>query len=121
MKSNILFLFFAGVLLTGCASTGTIPAGPINSKAKNYTEALQSAAKACKVDADCTSVKKGCCLCNGYEAVNKEAAAALKPMWEKECAMAACTLQMCYVEINTACQEGVCVGTPKPMKDYVAY
>ncbi len=121
MKLNLIGILGVGVLLAGCAATAPVAQSPINPKAKNYTEAVESAAVSCKVDADCTSVKKGCCLCNGYAPVNKEAAAALKPLWEKECAMAACTLQMCYVEINTSCQEGVCVGTPKPMKDYVAY
>lgn len=121
MKINLGVLVLAGMLFVGCASNTTVKNAVVNPKAKNYAEALESAAKTCKVDADCTSVKKGCCLCNGYAPVNKEAAAALKPMWEKECSMAACTLQMCYVEINTSCQEGVCVGTPKPMKDYIAY
>lgn len=119
---NIKLAGFLGsvLLLAGCAATEQ-GYQPINPKAKNYAEALQSAATSCKVDADCASVKKGCCLCNGYAPVNKDAAAALQPLWEKECSMAACTLQMCYVEINTSCQQGVCVGTPKPMEDYIAY
>ncbi len=121
MKTNVCVLLLAGVLFAGCASNAPVKNAVVNPEAKTYAEAVASAAKTCKVDADCTSVKKGCCLCNGYAPVNKEAAAALKPMWEKECAMAACTLQMCYVEINTSCQDGVCVGTPKPMKDYIAY
>ena len=120
MKFRLMGLLCAAALVAGCASAA-VKDGPINPEAKNYAEALQSAATSCKVDADCTSVKKGCCLCNGYAPVNKDAAAALKPLWEKECSMAACTLQMCYVEINTSCQNGVCVGTPKPMEDYMAY
>ena len=106
MKFKLVALLGAAVLFAGCAAAD-VKNSPINPKAKNYTEA--------------TSVKKGCCLCNGYAPVNKEAAAALQPLWEKECSMAACTLQMCYVEINTSCQNGVCVGTPKPMEDYIAY
>ncbi len=121
MKNNLIVMLFAAVLFVGCTKTVPVKDMPINANAKNYAEAVQSAATSCKVDADCTSVKRGCCLCNGYAPVNKEAAAALQPMWEKECAMAACTLQMCYVEINTSCQNGVCVGTPKPMEDYMAY
>lgn len=121
MKIKLMGLLAAAVLFAGCGKTVAVKDAPINPQAKNYAEALQSAATSCKVDADCTSVKKGCCLCNGYAPVNKEAAAALQPLWEKECSMAACTLQMCYVEINTSCQNGVCVGTPKPMEDYVAY
>ena len=114
-------MLFAAVLFVGCTKTVPVKDMPINANAKNYAEAVQSATTSCKVDADCTSVKKGCCLCNGYAPVNKDAAAALKPLWEKECAAAACTLQMCYVEINTSCQNGTCVGTPKPMQDYYAY
>ena len=121
MKIQLGVLLAAGMFFAGCASANVAKDAPINPKSKNYTEALESASTSCKVDADCTSVKKGCCLCNGYAPVNKEAAAALQPLWEKECSAAACTLQMCYVEINTSCQNGVCVGTPKPMKDYMAY
>ena len=121
MKQNLCIMIVAGLFFAGCAANTPVKNTVVNPKAKNYTEAVESAAKTCKVDAGCTSVKRGCCLCNGYAPVNKEAAAALQPMWEKECAMAACTLQMCYVEINTSCQNGVCVGTPKPMEDYMAY
>ena len=57
-------------------------------------------------------------MCAGKEAVNKEAAAALQPFFVKECDRAACTLQMCYVDIETSCQNGTCAGTPKPYKNY---
>lgn len=120
MKRNLVGLLCAGVLFAGCAANTPVKTAAVNPNAKNYAEAVSSAATTCKVDADCTSVKKGCCLCNGYAPVNKEAAAALKPMWEKECAMAACTLQMCYVEIDPVCQNNVCTGTPKPMDSYIA-
>lgn len=119
MNIKLLGLLGAAVLFAGCTKTAEVKT-PVNMKAKNYAEALRSADKSCKVDEDCTSVNKGCCMCAGKEAVNKDAAAALKPIWEKECALAACTLQMCYVEINTSCQQGTCVGTPKPMKEYFA-
>lgn len=119
MNIKLLGLLGAAVLFAGCAKTVEVKT-PVNMKAKNYAEALQSADKSCKVDEDCTSVNKGCCMCAGKEAVNKEAAAALQGFFMKECARAACTLQMCYVDINTSCQNGTCVGTPKPMKDYFA-
>lgn len=117
MNIKWLGLLGAAVLFAGCAKTVEVKY-PVDAKAKNYAEALKSAAKTCKIDADCTSVNKGCCMCAGKEAVNKEAAAALQPFFMKECARAACTLQMCYVDINTSCQNGMCVGTPKPYKDY---
>lgn len=114
---KLMILLGAVVLLAGCAKTLELKT-PVNLKAENYTQALKSADKTCKVDEDCAAVNKGCCMCAGKEAVNKEAAAALQPFFVKECARAACTLQMCYVEIDTSCQKGVCVGTPRPYKDY---
>lgn len=117
---KVITFLFAALLFVGC---GTVEKGysPIDLKAKNYAEALKSADKSCQIDADCTSVSKGCCLCHGKEAVNKDAANALKSFWLNECATAACTLQMCYVEINTSCQKSQCVGTPKPMREYAAF
>ena len=118
---NIKLAGLLGIVLlsAGCAATEQ-GYQPINPKAKNYAEALRSADKSCQVDADCTSVNKGCCLCHGKEAVNKAAAKALQSRWNKECADGVCTVEMCYVELNTSCQNGTCVGTPKPMKDYFA-
>lgn len=117
MHIKLFGLLACAVLFAGCAKTVEVKS-PVNLKAKNYTEALQSASKTCQVDEDCTSVNKGCCLCAGKEAVSKEAAAALEPFFVKECARAACTLQMCYVDIEVSCQRGTCVGTPKPYKNY---
>ena len=76
---NIKLAGFLGIVLlsAGCAATEQ-GYQPINPKAKNYAEALRSADKSCQVDADCTSVNKGCCLCHGKEAVNKAAAKALR-------------------------------------------
>lgn len=118
MNIKLLALLCVPALFVGCAKTAEVKT-PVNLKAKNYMEALQSADKSCKIDADCTSVNRACCMCAGKEAVNKEAAAALQPFFVKECARAACTLQMCYVDIETSCQNGTCVGTPKPYKNYL--
>ena len=120
MKMKWMTLVVFAIVFAGCASPEKVNT-PVNMEAKSYAEALSSADKSCEIDADCTSVNKGCCLCHGKEAVNKEAAAALQNFWLKECSQAACTLQMCYVEINTSCQNRKCVGTPKPMREYVAY
>ena len=117
MKKAILLIICAAAL-AACSSAPKRVG--INAVPAKVTKAIAKADKSCTVDADCAAVQKGCCMCAGYEAVNKAAAAALKPIWEKECALAACTLQMCYVEINTSCQQGTCVGTPKPMKEYFA-
>lgn len=99
----------AAVLFAGCAHPVAVKA-PVNLKAKNYMEALQSADKSCQADEDCTSVNKACCMCAGKEAVNKKAAAALEPFFVKECARAACTLQMCQVDIIPQCVNHVCTG-----------
>ena len=117
MKITIFSLVAMGLLLVGCATQeqGT---SPINTKAKKYTEALESASKTCQVDADCTSVNKGCCLCQGREVVNQEAALALRPLWNKECAKAVCTLQMCYTQIETWCERGECKSKPAARPNY---
>ena len=115
-----MFVVSIGLLSVGCCGDKAVKKANAASKAATYAEALKLADKSCKTDADCTSVKKGCCMCDGNEAVNKTFAAAIQPVWEKDCAMKPCTLQMCYVEINTSCRQGVCTGTPKPMNEYFA-
>ncbi len=118
MKKVFLILAAAG-LLGACASAAK-PQVMVNGAPSSYTQELAKADKSCQTDADCVAVKKGCCMCQGYESVNKAAAQKLQQQWEKECAMAACTLQMCYVEIDPVCQNNVCTGTPKPMDSYIA-
>lgn len=105
------------VLLVGACSSGMKNA-PVNATSATYTKLLAKADKSCQTDADCVAVKKGCCMCQGYESVNKAAAEKLQTAWEKQCASAACTMQMCYVEIDPVCQNNVCTGTPKPMDSY---
>ena len=111
---KVLLLVCMAASLAACASGG---AG-INAVPAKLTKAVAAADKTCQTDADCVAVQKGCCPCAGFEAVNKAAAKALQSRWNKECADGVCTLEMCYVELNTSCQNGTCVGTLKPMKDY---
>ena len=93
MKIKLMGLLAAAVLFAGCGKTVAVKDAPINPQAKNYAEALQSAATSCKVDADCTSVKKGCCLCNGYAPVNKEGKKNARwPLAPCKCAMWKLTL-----------------------------
>ena len=120
MKLNLVGILAVIVFMAACGKTVETKYSPIDPKAKNYAEALKSADKTCKVNEDCIAVQKGCCPCNGQESVNKAAARALQPIRERECASGVCTLQMCYTDINVSCQRGLCVGTPKPMKDYFA-
>lgn len=115
---RVMLLLVAGLFVCACASKPQM-AG-VNTVPASYAKLVAEADKSCQTDADCVAVKKGCCLCQGYESVNKEAAAKLQAKWENECAVAACTLQMCYVEINPVCKNNVCTGTPKPMDSYVA-
>lgn len=108
-------LCLCGSVLGGCAN------GKVAFKDSNLVAAYQrdlDNSKACMTDADCTAIAKGCCLCDGQEAVNKKYEAKLSKQREKACGVGPCTLQMCYVEIDTSCQNGKCVGTPKPYKDY---
>ena len=117
MKNTIFGLFVVGIFLVGCSTPQPVNA-PVNPKAQNYAQALESASKTCQVDADCTSVNKGCCLCQGKEVVNQEAALALRSFWNKECAKAICTLQMCYTDIETWCERGTCKSKPKVRANY---
>ena len=117
MKKIILSLFVLSVLFVGCSTPQPVNA-PVNPKAKNYAQALESASKTCQVDADCTAVSKGCCQCQGKEVVNQEAALALRSFWNKECAKAICTLQMCYTDIETWCERGTCKSKPKVRANY---
>lgn len=114
MQKTLLFLVCSFVM-AACAS-GNKPA----EKAVSYTQQVAQADKSCQTDADCVAVKKGCCLCDGYESVNKKAEESLKAAWSQECATTPCTLQMCYVEITPVCKNNVCTGTPKPMDSYIA-
>ena len=75
--------------------------------------------KACETDADCVAVSKGCCLCDGQEAVNKKFQNKLDKQREKACGVGPCTLQMCYTDIDVACVNHVCTGTLKPMSSYI--
>ncbi len=117
MKITIFSLVAMGLLLVGCA-TQEQGYSPINVKAKKYAQALESADKSCQVDADCTSVDKGCCLCQGREVVNQAAAQALRPLWQKECSKAICTLQMCFTQIETWCERGECKSKPAARPNY---
>lgn len=111
MKKNILMLLVLGSVFSfGCASCEKKPTEP--KVMADYTAALEKN-MSCKVDADCVSVPKGCCLCSGRAAVNKKHADKLDSLWIEVCSDNPCTLQMCYVEIDPACVDGKCVGPLK--------
>ena len=104
-------------LLAGCGSYD------VQLKDANLVAAYQqklSESKACTVDADCVAVAKGCCECDGQEAVNKKYEVSLSKQREKACGVGPCTLQMCYTDIEVACVNKVCTGTPKPYEKYFA-
>ena len=117
MKITIFSLVAIVLFFTGC-STQEKGYSPIDVKAKKYVQALESADKSCQVDADCTAVNKGCCQCQGKEVVNQAAAQALRPLWNKDCAKAICTLQMCYTQIETWCERGECKSKPAVRPNY---
>lgn len=112
-------VLLCAVLFAAC-SGGNKKTFAVNSKPESLALALENADKQCQSDSDCVAVNKGCCMCAGYEAVNAKAAEKIKNIWQKECALAACTMQMCYVEIIPSCKNNVCVGEPKPYESYFA-
>ena len=109
MKKNLILtaFIFAGLFGMGCSSNKLQLANP--SAVKAYQQQLQES-KACTVDADCVAVSKGCCECDGQEAVNKKYVEDLSVQREKACGVGPCTLQMCYEDIQVSCENQVCVG-----------
>lgn len=110
------FLVFAAALLAACSATPK--RAEINAVPAALTKVIAQADRSCKTDADCVAVKKGCCECAGYEAVNVKAAEKVQKVWNKECQMAPCTREMCYVQITPKCENNVCTGELKPMDSY---
>lgn len=115
-KVFFLTLLSTYAVLCGCASTVIHTKDP--DLVAKYQQALENS-KACKTDADCVAIAKGCCLCDGQEAVNKKFQADLDEQREKACGIGPCTLQMCYTDIDVACVNNVCTGTLKPMSSYI--
>ncbi len=107
MKKAILLIICAAAL--AACSSAPKRAG-INAVPAKVTKAIAKADKSCTVDADCAVVQKGCCMCAGYEAVNKAAAEKVQSVWNEECQMAPCTREMCYVQITPKCENNVCTG-----------
>lgn len=103
---KLLLLTCCAAVLSACAATNP----GINTVPAKLTAAIKKADKSCQVDADCVAVQKGCCMCAGYEAVNKNAAAKVESVFEKQCASGACTREMCYVQIEPICKQNVCTG-----------
>ena len=103
---KIFLLVSALAVLAGCAASNP----GINAVPAKLTAVIEKADKSCQVDADCVAVQKGCCMCAGYEAVNKNAAVKVESVFEKQCANGACTREMCYVQIEPACEKNVCTG-----------
>ncbi len=117
-KITVFTLLCAFVGLScGCASTA-IHTKDAELVAKYQQALLES--KACETDADCVAIAKGCCLCDGQDAVNKKFQNKLDEQREDACGVGPCTLQMCYTDIDVACVNNICTGTLKPMSSYYA-
>lgn len=84
----------------------------------SYEDALLKVDRTCKTDEDCVAVNKGCCECQGKDVVNINAKEEILPLWKNQCANVACTLQMCYVDLDVFCQDGYCKGSPKKHEEY---
>lgn len=113
---KVMLLLVAGLFVCACASKPKM-AG-VNAVPPSYAKLVAKADKSCKTDADCVAVKKGCCPCAGYAAVNTKAAEKVNKVWAQECKIAPCTREMCYVEITPKCEQNICIGEPKPMDSY---
>ena len=114
MKRGLFFciLIFSFV---GCSSYQVQMQNPEEVSA--YQESLQKY-QSCKTDADCVAVSKGCCPCDGQEAVNKKYAEKLNQNRLRACGVGPCTLQMCYTDIDVSCVNKVCTGTLKDFSQY---
>ena len=113
----ITSVLLCAAFLAACCG-GDKKTSAVNSKPETLSQAVAKADKKCKADSDCVAVHKGCCMCAGYEAVNAKSAEKINKIWQKECALAPCTMQMCYVEITPSCKDNVCIGEPKPYEAY---
>ena len=119
MKKTVIFSVLCAfcAAVSGCASTVIHTKDP-DLVAKYQQKLLEI--KACQTDADCVAISKGCCLCDGQDAVNKQFQMELDKQREKACGVGPCTLQMCYTDIDVACVDNICTGTLKPMSSYYA-
>ena len=105
---KVLFLAVCGAVLAACSSAPK--SVEINATPKALTKAIVKADKACTVDADCVAVQKGCCLCDGLQAVSQKGAETVKAAFEKACYHAPCTREMCRVDVTPKCVNNVCTG-----------
>lgn len=97
----LTMLTAAAVLSAGCASS--------DKQAGTYAGII-AANRDCRTDADCVAVNKTCCRCDGKVAVNRRVAGTLRAKWLGECTTAACTMAMCYTDLDVSCQNNRCVG-----------
>ena len=105
---KVLFLTVCAAVLAACSSAPKSVG--INAKPKALTKAILKADKACTADADCVAVQKGCCMCDGYQAVSQQGAETVKAAFDKACSLAPCTREMCRVQIAPKCVNHVCTG-----------
>ena len=78
-----------------------------------YTAAID-AANVCAVNADCVKIPAGCCQCDGFKAVNKNAVQKLTAIKNEMCEKGICTMQFCFNDVNVSCKNKRCVTEPVP-------
>lgn len=105
---KVLFVTVCAAVLAACSSAPKSVG--INAVPNTLTKTISKADKVCVQDADCVAVQKGCCMCDGYQAVSKAGAEKVQAVFDKACAMAPCTREMCYVQIEPKCINNVCTG-----------
>lgn len=107
MKKALLLTVCAAILAACSSAPKSVG---INAVPAGLTKAIGKADRVCVQDADCTAVQKGCCMCDGYIALSKAGAETVKTAFDKVCAMAPCTREMCRVQITPKCVNNVCTG-----------
>lgn len=79
---------------------------------QKYVQTVE-ASRSCKTHQDCVQIDKGCCLCDGKQAVHKKHVEKLDKQREEACGIGPCTMQMCYTDLNVKCEKNKCVGVLK--------
>ena len=120
---KIIYAALAGFFIMGCAtckdcaqeavSSAAAPVVP-SAKWQKAVKEYPAADKKCSKDSDCVKIAKGCCECDGYDAVSKTSAERIKPALSEKCKTGVCTMQLCLNDITPVCENKVCTAKPAP-------
>ncbi len=102
MKNILWSVLCCSILTAGCAANFSSSAIPQNNDTK-----------VCRTDSDCVAIPKGCCQCDGLQAVNKWHAEKMKMDLQASCKDTMCTMQYCFNEIRPKCESNKCTAVPQ--------